>query len=88
MEQSHFSIDDMQSYTPNEVTEVDGEQCTGRCISTDSFSMTVVPSGKLQHKVSYLVNSGGCKMCVDPFTQISHDFQFWDTWYILHPTIH
>ena len=28
---------------PNEVTKVDGEQCMGRCISTDSFSMTVVP---------------------------------------------
>ena len=31
--------------------------------------MTAVPLGKLQHKVSYLVNSGGCKMCVDPLTQ-------------------
>ena len=26
-------------------------------------SMTTVPSGKLQHKVDYLVNSEGCKMC-------------------------
>ena len=47
-----------------------GEQCMGKCISTDGFSMTAVPLGKLQHKVSYLLNSGGCKMCVDP----SHKF--------------
>ena len=51
MEQSHFSIDDMQSYTPNEVTKVDGEQCMGRCISTESFSMTAVPS-HLPHSIN------------------------------------
>ena len=55
------SIDDMHDIRGQ---KVNGEQCCmGKCISTDSFSMTMVPSVKLQHKVSYLVNSGGCKMC-------------------------
>ena len=34
----------------------------GKCISTDGFLLTTVPLGKLQHKDSYLVNCGGCKM--------------------------
>ena len=49
--------------------KVNGEQCMGKCISTDGFSTTAVPSGKLQHKISYLVNSGGCKMCQVPKTE-------------------
>ena len=72
MKQHCNTIDDMYNV---EGQKVNGEQCMGKCISTDGFSMTAVPSGKLQHKVSYLVNSGGCKMCVDPFTQkMSRDF--------------
>ena len=53
------AIGDMQDI---EGQKVNGEQCMGKCISTDGFLFTVVPSGKLQHKVSYLVNGGGCKM--------------------------
>ena len=62
---------------------VKGEQCMGNCICAKSFLMTVVPLGKLQHKVSYMyvVDSGECKECVtvDPFTQI---LQVLDTWHL------
>ena len=59
-------------------SKVNGEQCMGKCISRNGFSMTVVFSGKLQHKVSYLVNSGGGGGGVRCVWTPSHKFhQFW-----------